>query len=449
MLSKGIEPRIGLRPQVGVRVDPQLVLSGRLLELAQAELAQAIESELAENPALERIDDDEPIRDDEVMRAIAPSELRPGGEEYERTRSLPLDDREPLDWVGLVPSETSLHDSLLAQMRVALAGRLDELCTYLVGSLDDRGYLTVTREEAALDTASTLEEAEEAIKVLKSCRPAGIGAADLRECLLLQLRRPETPGEALAKRILRDHWDMFVSRRANGLARKLGCEEEELDEAMEALAGLRPHPVDAVAVGRGAVRPDLILSYDEYGWHVVAAGPFAGSLCVSRGYQRAAKSGDVEERRHAKGMVSRAESFLAALESRERLMERIGRVLVQELGGFVATGDAKFLKPYTRARLAATLGVHESSISRATNGKCVQIGTGEIVPFDVFFRPALRVQRMIEEILASENPGRPLSDAAIADLLRDQGVIVARRTVNKYRDRHKMVSSRLRRASAQ
>lgn len=126
-------------------------------------------------------------------------------------------------------------------------------------------------------------------------------------------------------------------------------------------------------------------------------------------------------------------------------MTKIGEYLVQQQGGFVATGDYAFLAPLTRSQMAKDLGVHESTISRATSDKFVQIGNGEVVSFDVFFKPALRVQKMIEDILQSENPANPLSDERIAEMLAERGVVIARRTVNKYRDKTKLLSSRKRR----
>jgi RNA polymerase sigma-54 factor len=125
----------------------------------------------------------------------------------------------------------------------------------------------------------------------------------------------------------------------------------------------------------------------------------------------------------------------------------MGRYLVLKQGGFISTGDYQFLKSLTRSKLAKDLGVHESTISRATNGKFCQLPNGEIVSFEVFFKPALRVQKMIEEILSYENPSNPLSDERIREMLAEKGVQVARRTVNKYRSRTKMLSSRQRRSA--
>lgn len=128
-------------------------------------------------------------------------------------------------------------------------------------------------------------------------------------------------------------------------------------------------------------------------------------------------------------------------------MRRIGQYLIERQHGFVSTGEYRFLVPLTRCQMAQDLGTHESTVSRATNRKFVQLANGEVVPFEVFFKPALRVQKLIEEILATENPDSPLSDESIARILDAQGIKVARRTVNKYRDRNRMLSSRRRKSA--
>jgi RNA polymerase sigma-54 factor len=132
------------------------------------------------------------------------------------------------------------------------------------------------------------------------------------------------------------------------------------------------------------------------------------------------------------------------LEQRRNTLQKIGEYLLDKQANFLNTGSYQFLQPLTRSRMAHDIGLHESTVSRATSDKFVQIPTGALVNFDVFFKPALRVQKMIEEILSTENPDNPLSDDRIAEILAHQGIQVARRTVNKYRDRTKFLSSRKR-----
>ena len=444
-----------------LRVDPRVVLSSQLLQLGQMELEQAIESELNDNPALERLHDDaEPISQESILKAVAPHELRPSSEDFEFYRSLPNDDDAP-DWVDLAASQTTLQEHLRAQVLPAIPKKFRHLGEYLVDSVNEKGYLQCELEEVALATNCSLQHTEAALGILQACEPAGIGARNLRECLLLQLRDAETFERKLAKRIVRDCMDDFVARRATVISRRFRVLPSVVEAAFDEILGLNPFPAEGFAISsthQGAqksvgISPDLALLRSDQGWQVEVLGPDPSSLKVSRAYSRRLKeleekrNGPKDEKRHLNTQVQRATDFISCVEQRRLTMKRIGEYLVQHQTGFVSTGQYQFLQPLTRCKMASELELHESTVSRATMDKFVQLATGEIVAFEVFFKPALRVQKMIEEILATENPANPLSDDTIAKMLAKKGVVVARRTVNKYRDRTKLLSSRKRRSA--
>jgi RNA polymerase sigma-54 factor len=432
------------------------------LELSQLELENAINTELMENPALEKLEDfEEAISLEEIYRAVAPCELKPSGGDHELRRSLPNDSEQDVDWLDLASSDDSLWDHLLAQLRITLPERMTPLMVYLVGSINDRGYLTCTVEEAALDCGASLEDAETVLMALKNCEPAGVGACDLRECLILQLRDALTDAEKLARVMLRRNWDDLVARNTRAIQRSYGLPESLVQEAFDVILSLNPFPgegfISNAAAGSNrdkpfSTKPDVVIIMDQAGFIVEVPGPNQICLRVNPAYEKRRKEvgqklADAAEKRHLTEFCDRAHRFLDALTQRRIQLARIGRYLVEFQSGFVRTGESMFLVPLTRTQMAKDLGVHESTISRATNGKFVQLVTGDVVSFDLFFKPALRVQKMIEEILATENPDSPFSDERIAKMLESRGVKVARRTVNKYRDRSKMLSSRMRKAS--
>ncbi len=441
------------------RVNPKLVLNSQLLEISQAELDQRIETEIQDNPALERIDDfDEPVTFEEIASTIAPRDRRAEREDHEQARSIPQDASYDFDWTDLAGTNDTLLDHLLGQLRVALPERMWPLVTYFVGSINDRGYLTCTVEEAALDCDALLEDAEAVFEALRACEPAGVGALDLRDCLWLQLRDPADEVDRLARAVLRRNWDELVSRNARSIMRCYGVSADLVEQAFERILLLSPFPGETFAAnGRATsheastlVTPDLTLTLDPTGWVVEVHGPNPLSLRIDPGYAKRRRELDSKpvadsERRHVFEFTQRAEEFIEALTDRRRTLARIGKHLVECQTGFVQTGEYRFLIPLTRTKLARDLSLHESTVSRATNGKFVQIATGDVVSFDVFFKPALMVHKMIEEILARENPAAPLSDERISQMLAERGVKVARRTVNKYRDQSKRLSSRLRR----
>jgi RNA polymerase sigma-54 factor len=265
----------------------------------------------------------------------------------------------------------------------------------------------------------------------------------------------------MARFMLKNCWEDLVARNAETIQRKYKADPQLVERAFEVILSLNPFPGEGYALHSHPsfsdrttpALPDIMFTLDEAGWVIEVLGPSPMSLRVSRTYLRrqheleSMRRAPKDEKRHVDEYVGRARLFKEALEQRRRLLGEMGRYLVQKQGGFISTGDYQFLKPLTRSRLARDLKVHESTISRATNGKFCQLPNGEIVPFEVFFKPALRVQKMIEEILTYENPSNPLSDERIREMLLEKGVNVARRTVNKYRSRTKLLSSRQRRSA--
>lgn len=456
MVRQGVRVSTGAKQQQ--RIDPKIVLSSHILQLSQFELEQAIETELMENPALERIDDFEaPTTHDEILKVVAPAELRPNHDNNELRRSLPQDGGNEVDWVDLAASCDSLWDHLLAQLQNQLDDRHGALIQYMVGSVNERGYLTCSVEEAALDCNSSLEDAQDVFEALRRCEPAGVGAVNLQDCLFLQLRDAKGDPECLARAMLKRDWDDLVNRNSRAISRKYQVDDELVKQAFEVILRLNPFPGEtfethsAAPVERSVqALPDVVITLDEIGWLVEVPGPSPISLRVSSSYSK--RVGELDnrtwsdpEKKHVHEFVSRAQRFIDALGQRRQQLARIGKFLVERQGGFVKTGEYRFLLPLTRSQVAKDLGLHESTVSRATAGKFIQLATKDVVPFDVFFKPALRVQKMIEEILATENPASPLSDEGIAEILARKGIKVARRTVNKYRDRTKLLSSRMRR----
>ena len=460
-MSQGFGPTQRTEQKTSLRVDPKVVLSSQVLQLNQHELEQAIEAELEENPALERLQDDaEPVTDETVLKIIAPQELRPSSEDFEFHKSLPNDDSE-VDWVDLAATKTTLEEHLRAQLMPMLTKERRFLGEYMIASLNEKGYLEIPVEEVALATESPLEDAEETLKALQSCEPAGVGARDVQECLLLQLRDADTYEKKLARAIIKKCLDDFLARRTKTLMRRFKVLPDVLEAAFDEILSLNPFPGEGFDSGHSslitrsaaAVVPDLILNRTEMGWEIIVTGPDPNSLGIDRSYRKryqelqgGARAG-TDEKSHVKSYVSRASNFIQSVNKRRQTLRKIGEYLVEHQTSFVATGSYQFLLPLTRSQMARDLSLHESTVSRATMGKFVRIGAGEVVAFEVFFKPALRVQKMIEEILEQENPSRPLSDEAIAKILAERGVIVARRTVNKYRDKTRLLSSRSRRTA--
>ncbi len=460
-MRQGVSFSQRLEAGVGLRVDPRVVLSSQILQLTQAELEQAIEVELNENPALERLQDDhEPLNEEIILKTVAPHELKAGSEDYEFKRSI-LQDDDQVDWVELASTGNTLWEHLRAQLLASLPRELHRIAEYAIECVNEKGYLTTPAEEIALETGTSLEVAELVITKLQECEPPGVGAFNLQQCLLLQLRGAESIEERLARAIVQNHMEEFIARRTHRLMRRFRVLPEVVEAAFQEILSLTPFPGEGFDNSAGmqrrarsvGVTPDLILSRSEAGWEVDIRGADPNSLAIDREYRKRYKElqtmerAPKDEKRHITTYVQRASDFISCIQQRRKTLRQIGHYLVEHQASFVSTGSYEFLQSLTRSQMAHDLGVHESTISRATQAKFVQIANGEVVSFDVFFKPALRVQKMIEEILQHENPSHPMSDEAISHMLAKRGVHVARRTVNKYRDRTKLLSSRKRRSA--
>lgn len=447
-----------IRQSVQLKIDPRVVLSGQLLELNSVELKSAIEAEMQENPALDWLDDgSDGIGDDEILASVAPGELAHGSDDYEFRRSLP-NDTESFDWLDLAASNPSLEEHLEAQL--CSGEPIDnDISRILIASLDERGYLTQELEEIALDHNADLDRVYANFERLQKCEPPGVGARNLQECLLLQLYDAKGIEKQLARDIIANHFDLLIDREVKALCRKFKTLPDLIHAALKEIQQLTPYPIDSFHRDQHyrpssksvAVPVELVITRHESGWEVQLKGTNESDLIVNREYQNRLaalkdRRGD-DEKRHYVVHVNRAQQFIDSIRQRNLTLLRIGRYVVERQQGFVSTGDYAFLKPLTRRKMAQDLEIHESTISRATAGKHLQLANGEVISFEVLFKPALRVQQMISEILSTEDPDRPYSDERIAKMLEEKGVHIARRTVNKYRDRTKLLSSRRRRSA--
>lgn len=460
-LSNRAQQRV--EQKTGLKVDPKLVVASYILQLQRHELEQAIEQELNDNPALERLEiDDEPTTDPQLLKKIAQLKERPQYEDLEAPpESAPTSDG-AVEWVDFVPAPASLHDYLLAQM-LALAPDEDrDIVGHVVDCVGETGYLDMPVEEIAHTAGADLDRIRELVKLLQTCNPPGVGAHDLRECLDIQLRESPDPMEMLALRIVRDHWEHLIQRNPHPIARRYKLSVSTVESAFAKIAELSPYPGEAFLSEREAhtsasapsVEPDVRFVQSEAGITIEIRGCDPAEFIVNPWYReqyRKSKSHPhavpEDERRHLKEYVGRAMHFIKGVHQRRLTLRKLAQRLLEVQYGFIATGSYRFLKPMTRVQLARDVGLHESTVSRATMNKFVQLANGETIPFEVFFKPALRVQKMIEEILQTENPNKPLSDREIAERLKAQGLEVARRTVNKYREQIRLLSSHRRRTA--
>jgi len=418
------------RPQLELRVSPELIAYAGLLALPLPELEQAIERELALNPALERVE-----------RTICPfcGEALVGPRCLACTRPRPLAAHENSIEAAL-RAEPSARDVLLAELRPLARGGDEWILEHLIGSLDERGFLDAGKDQIAARLEVAPERVERVLAFLRRHGPAGIAASDLRECLLLQLDRLEPePRVVRAREVVAGHLERLASGRWHPIADALGVSCDEVAATAEFIrTRLRPYAafdVPDAAVAPPAL-PDVVVRRrddDPMALSVELVEPRRLGVVVASAYLDAdTRRLDGDTRRHVKAHLEQARTFLRRLDRRWQTMRVVAEIAVERQREFVLHGP-RFVRPLTRAEVAAELGVHESTVSRATNGRYVLLPSGRVVPFACFFDSAQGPCAALAELIADEQS--PRSDADLATELAQLGFAVARRTVAKYRDR--------------
>jgi RNA polymerase sigma-54 factor len=435
------------------KVSAQLVAVSTMLELTGMALQETIERELVDNPALEA--DEVTVCDvcgTPLQGSICPTCLRL------QTQDLPedIDDRyDGVDERILASAEDDDYDPILAtadreplterlirELAASVPSRDRAIAEQLVYSLDERGYLDCSPEEIADNLGVELGRVEAVLTALQTLEPVGVGARDLRECMLIQLEHLESQGVdvRIARAIVSDHMADLAAHRYDRIARLLKVKTDDVLESVRLIRErLNPFPAQAhdgpapVADARSQYRlPDVaILEVDgRFVVEVVEARRL--ELRVAGVYEQMSRQAGLaaEEQAHVRQYVSRAKLFIRNIAQRRQTIKKITEAIVAEQTEFLRSGIRQ-LRPLTKSHIAQKVELDESTVSRATNGKNVLLPNGQVVSFDTFFTPMLAVQDVIREII--DQAGRPMTDAEIRDALAARGIDIARRTVAKYR----------------
>ncbi|UGQ46805.1 RNA polymerase factor sigma-54 [Massilia endophytica] len=482
-----------LRTSQHLALTPQLQQSIRLLQLSTLELHQELEQLLTENPLLERLDDplDRSVRllADGAIGQSAPAATPaegPPGENGPQAEAAPAE-AEPYegdsvaegdsDWSGsgsgkapddedarpqLEASHHSLRDHLLEQMRVTVQEPRDRaLMELIIDALDDNGYLEESLEEIHAripeEADVELEELQTALTLLQSFDPVGVGARNASECLAIQIRRmPHIPlvTRRMALCIVEKHLTWFAQRDFNKLKKALDCDEEDLREAQAVIRRCNPHPGAAFAQDASDyVVPDVIVKKGRNGWVVTLNNDVMPRLRVNALYASLLKQGKGETQMNAQ--LQEAKWLIKNMRQRFDTILRVAQAIVERQKNFFSHG-AVAMRPLVLREIADTLGLHESTISRVTTQKYMLTPHG-MFELKYFFgshvateaggeASSTAIRALIVQFTGAEDPKNPLSDSKIADMLGEQGMVIARRTVAKYREALKIPPVSLRKS---
>ncbi len=442
-------------------ITPELKLAITLLQYSSLELQDHIQEELLNNPVLEVQEPRETEKDEvepetvEAPEVVVKDDLP--WEEYFRDMDLDTPSystgvsRDTSAQQSLVENcagtcRTMLED-LLEQLRMLpLTPRQYSAAAFLAGNLDHNGYLQGDLEELAHAVETSKGELEKALAILHKLEPTGIGCRNLQECLMLQLQKiDEAP--SLAVEIVKGYLPAAADGRYRYIAARLDCDEKAVEEAVEFIRTLNPKPGSIFGEGEETryIVPDVIVEKVDNLYVVMGNDSSIPQLTVSPFYQQILRSGTGDEQLSAfiKGKIEKAYWLIRSIEQRRLTLFRVSQQIVDIQKPFLDSG-IKCLKPLTLKEVALNIGVHESTVSRATANKYIQTPRG-LFPLKFFFSSGISgssgtdfsshsIKTYIRELVESEDPERPLSDQALAEMLQEKGIEISRRTVAKYRE---------------
>ncbi|MSU59455.1 MAG: RNA polymerase sigma-54 factor [Pedosphaera sp.] len=351
---------------------------------------------------------------------------------------------------------TSLSEILIEQVRESgLTDAQRPVAELLIGNIDDYGYLKATVEEISNSTGVPGEMIAEVLKVIQTFDPTGVGARDLRECLLLQLER-SGQAETLEYRIVRDFMEALGKRRIPEISRGTGQSVEDVQESLARIARLEPRPGRAFLPDNDQyVTPEVFVVRSADDFIVTTNNEHIPHLRISNVYKDLMSGGEntAEVKNYIREKIRAGKFLIKSLQQRQHTILNIGREIVKRQREFMDKGVAH-LKPLTMVQIAEVVGVHETTVSRAVSGKYMETPQG-IYEMKYFFTAGLQtssgdgvsntsVKDMISEIFKAENTGKPLSDQEVVAMLKEKGIVIARRTVAKYRTELNILPSNLR-----
>ncbi|MBY0489001.1 MAG: RNA polymerase factor sigma-54 [Gemmatimonadaceae bacterium] len=496
-MKTGLQQHAGLRQEL--KVNPRLYQAMDLLYMPLLDLQQHLKQELLTNPFLELVepeedDDDSPDAEEssEPEDLAEPETTSEAAAEPEKTGDDDVDweavlldgfetggqreEHEQREWYEPVTVDSrDLGDHLTEQLSLLeLSPRQAFLAEEFVGNINDDGWLACSLEEIQRGVNELLQkEAEERdidgtvpvftdaeilqmLQIIQDLDPPGVGARDLRECLLLQLRAAGQR-ESLAYRLVEEAFEELIAHRWSELSKRFGISAQDVQGAADEIAKLDPRPGLRFSAGSdNYIIPDLVVEKIEGHYHIFLNDGNLPRLKLSRTYQEIArdkKKYDAESKDFIASKLNSANWMIQAIEQRRQTMLKVMHYIVDRQKDFFERG-VQALRPLTLREVAEAVGMHESTVSRVTNEKFVQTPRG-VLPLKFFFSSGLStadgddvsargIKDQIQKLVSGEDAKNPLTDQAIVEILQQTGVNIARRTVAKYRDQLGVLPARMR-----
>jgi RNA polymerase sigma-54 factor len=466
MASHGLYQQQSLKQVIG----PQMQQSLQILQAPAQELQQIIQQELAVNPVLEvdapEVSLEETRIEDPESDITELSRLDEEWREYyaqTRANSSPRtaeDDEKHRFMMDSIVAQTTLQEHLMSQLNLADLSdpKLLELGEFIIGNIDDDGFIHTKIEDLSMTHGMPLEDLERAKALIQSFDPPGVGAQDLRECLLIQLERTGRKA-SLAHRIVDHHLDDLAHRRYTALAKKLAAPSDQIAAAVDVIASLDPRPAQGFSVMRNNyVTADIKIQRQNGSFVPIMNERDLPHLRISNAYKDILTSEGTgsDARSYIRDKIRGAKFLIRSIAQRQQTIQRIAEELVKQQAEFFETGPSA-LRPLNMATVADAVGVHETTVSRAIAGKYVSTPHG-VFELKYFFTTGIKteggedvsntaVKNAMSELIKVEPSHKPYSDEQLVKLLGEKGIKVARRTVAKYREAMGLLPSHLRKSA--
>jgi len=451
-------------------IAPQMQQSLQMLQTPTLELRHLVQQELVANPTLEEesvevsIEDaTTPDEDAEFDKEFAElSQLDEEWREYmaqSRVSSPKRDDAdEKYQFVmDSIVEPVTLQEHLLNQLSTSdIDAGLREVCEMLIGNIDESGFLQVDIEELSMDMGIPIEDLEDARAQIQSFDPLGIGAVDLRDCLLIQLERLGKH-HSLEYRIIDHHLQDLARKRYPQIAKKLSVTPEQITKAAEFISSLDPHPGSRFGSDTNTyVTPDVTVEKIGTEWIVTMNNEQVPRLRISNAYKDMMSNGSGKDAKmYIRDKIRAGKFLIKSIHQRQQTIQSIATEIVKRQKEFLEHGSSK-LKPMNMAQIADEVGVHETTVSRAVSGKYVQTPQG-VFEMKYFFTTGYEtesgeslsntsVKEALAELVEKEDTKKPLSDQRFVQELEKMGIKIARRTVAKYREELNILPSHMRRS---
>ncbi|HWQ75980.1 MAG TPA: RNA polymerase factor sigma-54 [Syntrophomonas sp.] len=443
---------IYLEQQQKLLMTPELRQAIAMLQMSTLELGEYVQNELENNPFLEEKDQDET---DDMERVEQPDNNENDNKteewlEYYNDRDIGLTvaDVEDKSFDSFISKSPSLYDHLQFQLRMTICNKEDLVIgDYIIGSIDGNGYLTVELNELAQATGSDLERVQHMLTIIQSFHPHGVGARDLAECLLIQLEHygKEDP---VATAIIEEHLNDLGKGRINKIAQQLGVGVQQVQDACDFIRSLDPKPGLQYSSGDDIkyITADIIVEKIEGEYVVIINDAGYPHLVINRLYEkmmRRPESFSPEARKYMEEKMGSAMWLIKSIEQRRMTLYKVARCIVDIQREFLDKG-IKYIKPLNLKQVADMVSVHESTVSRATSNKYIQTPQG-LFELKFFFGSGVgsysncdkvsskSIKKQIQELIEKEDSHNPLSDQQLVEIIKQQGTVISRRTVAKYR----------------